>query len=509
MTGLSRVAKPKATKPQKVKAPKASQPTYSTRLKSLANWFRGYSTSTKEPAPKAPKTSSSFESKAYTTTAQPTGSWYGWFTNLFRQPATIEIPQEVYVKPPTIEQQFIAEPTERPTAEAKQEPIAEEQPEQGFTDTMQQLFFGKDYRIRAYDTNDDDRRSRIFSIIHEYEYKKDKKGSMFTKNDIDDVYQLFTRIGKDRTPIYKYAYKSSAFWDIAKSGIGKGDERFKTLYKDAIDPQSSPEDFYRDAWNIIMGIIEKKSSYKNDLNANEYALNVYKKLNPKEKIHYFSVIRRKIADDNGTFKDLYRLLTVTKPENYVEINDNLYAVETILEYDKKSPDALDFAYKLLESTIGQYVDLLNKWGEPDVETYQGFSINQDINISLKWILKIARDNGLSNFINLLNKPLSYKKRKFELPPDSEISSGDAYKILGLEPNTPFEKVKAKVKTLRKQYHPDYVRGKYNDLINKEPDPEKKAFLETERDTKAEEANNMLKNIHRAFDIIEQSQPSNL
>jgi hypothetical protein len=236
---------------------------------------------------------------------------------------------------------------------------------------------------------------------------------------------------------------------------------------------------------------------------------VYKKLNPKEKIHYFSVIRRKIADDNGTFKDLYRLLTVTKPENYVEINDNLYAVETILEYDKKSPDALDFAYKLLESTIGQYVDLLNKWGEPDVETYQGFSINQDINISLKWILKIARDNGLSNFINLLNKPLSYKKRKFELPPDSEISSGDAYKILGLEPNTPFEKVKAKVKTLRKQYHPDYVRGKYNDLINKEPDPEKKAFLETERDTKAEEANNMLKNIHRAFDIIEQSQPSNL
>ena len=124
MYAIRHAPKPKATKPTKVKAPKAVQPTYRTRLRSLTNWFRGYSTSTKESAPKE---STSFESQTYATSQPTSSSWYNWFTNLF-SPTTPEIPEPMNIKTATIEQPVL-QPTERPTAEAKQEPTPEpEQP---------------------------------------------------------------------------------------------------------------------------------------------------------------------------------------------------------------------------------------------------------------------------------------------------------------------------------------------------------------------------------------------
>jgi hypothetical protein len=522
---FNRVRTPK-TKPQKVRAPKAAQPTYSTRLKSLANWFRGYSTSTKESAPKAPKASSSFESQAYTATAQPTGSWYGWFTNLFKQPATIEIPKEVYVKPPTIEQKFIAEPTERPTVEANQEPVAE--PEQGFADTMQEFIWGKsDYRIKDYDDNDKNRAFYISNILADYHFKE----LNLSKNELNDILTLFKHIGKDRDPIYKYTYKSSAFQVIAESGIGKEDKRFKTLYRDVIDQQSSPETFYHDAKNVIMGITNKGSpftnkegSYKNDLNANEYALNLYKKLNPQEKMKLFPHIRQNIANDNSTFKNLYRLLTIndftaldaastdaasarkeTEPKNYEELINNLYTVDTILRYDGEKPDALNFAYKLLKTTIRQYKNLLTKL-KPHWAT------DMNINSEFERIKNFAEHEViLSKFVDLINK--SFYTQQYNEQSQQTYYAGnafeDAYKVLGLESNASFEAVKAKTKALQKQHHPDYVRGKYNDLISKEPDPMRKKMLGIERDEKEFEANETLKKINDAYDIIKASQPSNL
>ena len=215
--------------------------------------------------------------------------------------------------------------------------------------------------------------------------------------------------------------------------------------------------------------------------------------------------------------------TLLATENRLRIIANIHS----LNYDALSKKAQEIAQNTWESEYKQQREQVRtakelfgiplNQGSPKTEilknTYrrlakQNMQKEPDFFKALEALVEIELDDWVAFLLfEREREPREEYKEQSKQSYYSDTSFEDAYKVLGLTSSASFEEVKAKVKALRKQSHPDIVRGKYNELISKEKDPVKKKILEMEKDVKEKEANDTLKNIHRAFDMIEQSQPS--
>jgi hypothetical protein len=176
---------------------------------------------------------------------------------------------------------------------------------------------------------DEDKHNRIIDIAFSGDY---------SEANLEEIYNLFQAISHPN-------YSGATFGILMRRGIGKNNQKFKTLYKDVkLNPVDKEYD-NNDRRQVVFGILD--SYYKDDPAALAYAFSVYSQLPSWEKIRLLSrIVQTGVTKSNEKFKNIYNLLTpTTKPE--VDV-----IARVIIDQDWSNPAAQKY-----------YHEVLDKWGQ--------------------------------------------------------------------------------------------------------------------------------------------------
>lgn len=375
-------------------------------------------------------------------------------------------------------------------------------------------------RMQQY-TTDEQRYERILTIVKDYlEKVRDNKDYHSNLGDQrEEIYRLFSGMTR-------LSSKAGAFEFIAKSGIGKNDARFKTLYKELANTQELKEELTRDtnsgasfgpdvgpgplqSMKIIRGILN--SYYTEYPEAVDWAYDLYNRCDERTKF-FGDIVKSGITKTNEKFRSLY---TTLYPE-YMDV------AETILQYDADNPQAIAFVDRIIQRWIDWYKKKKDmKSNESDLAVVRNFvtylvkqvkvgtwNTERDattIYVVLKRIFMKLQNSNVDQQVvgsihELYNLIVNYyqfywlfyetsllKKfvdlfEKYGFSPSSQRESGkqeqarqaraegslnEAYKTLGVPMGAPFAVVEKQYKQLAKQYHSDMIRNKYRALMNEE------------------------------------------
>jgi hypothetical protein len=158
--------------------------------------------------------------------------------------------------------------------------------------------------------------------------------SATTNKDSVDMNAVREKIYNDFIEMSDPRQKATAFYKFASTGIGEGDTRFDTLYKE-IGLVAKPDPFDTNVEALLSGILN--SYYKNDPKAIDYAVDLFfTQLNKDQQFEVFPVlIQSGITQTNIKLRDFYKQLgryQKAKEISHYQVNKIIDAMQ---KYEKK------------------------------------------------------------------------------------------------------------------------------------------------------------------------------